>query len=511
MGQKVDLSEVIDFSDEFKTNSEDIKVSLLKVEQNIEEMCNMSSFSGKTADQAKLYFSDLHLTVLTTFNGLLTDLYNNLNQHIESFQAKVDESSKTIIKSDYVRDAMEDVIERYEALEVQQETVNNTIRSVSDISSATTPSFSFVRNDNDTAVNAAENLLDDLNSFTSIGRSSTSQIESLLQEIKTTLNHAGAVSGSARFTDYKGASATSGLAMLKEYNKKIDHYSIKNMSMFEIEQLKDAALKDMDETTQKILNSAFTDLKNGDIDRETYYSIFSTMKKSTKDLSEGELKEEVPEAVIQYIFNNSGKIGIDLAVNTTAGAVKYIGYQTKEIGKSVGGIATQIKSIGDLFSKLSSNVGNAVTTVGNFTTKTSNVITETGKFVKNAGRSLGGGFIAVSAGFGFYEDVTEKGKTVGEAIAHNGASTLAGLAGGAAGATVVTLLAVSNPVGWAVVGSVAIGAAATWIFNGMYDNNVFGLQNRLDAVGRKLDDFAQGVGEAVSNGLKAINPINWGW
>ncbi|MDE5415227.1 hypothetical protein N7Z68_17850, partial [Alkalihalobacillus sp. MEB203] len=406
----------------------------------------------------------------------------------------------------------------YEALEVQHETVNNTIRSVSDISSATTPSFGFVRNDNDTGVNVGENLLDDLNSFTSIGRSSTSQIESLLQEIKTTLNHAGAVSGSARFTDYKGTSATSGLAMLKEYNKKIEQYSIKNMSISEIEQLKDAALKDMDETTQKILNSAFTDLKNGEIDRETYYSIFTTMKKSTKNLSEGELKEEVPEAVIQYIFNNSGKIGIDLAVNTTAGAVKYIGYQTKEIGKSVGGIATQIKSIGDLFSKLSSNVGNAVTTVGNFTTKTSNVITETGKFVKNAGRSLGGGFIAVSAGFGFYEDVTEKGKTVGEAIAHNGASVAFGIGGSALGSVAVVLVLGSNPVGWATVAGVAAGAVATWGFNYVYDNNILGLQGGLDAVGRKLDDigesigtFTKGAGEAISSGLNAINPMNWGW
>ncbi|WP_416150195.1 T7SS effector LXG polymorphic toxin [Salipaludibacillus sp. HK11] len=528
MGHKVDLSEVIDFSDEFKSTSEDITVSLLKVAQNIEDICNMSSFSGKTADQAKLYFSDFHLTMLTTFNGLLNDLYQNLNQHIEDFQSKVDESSKTIINSDYVRDTMEDLHEQNEALEVLHNEVSNIIRSVSDISSVTTPSFRFVKDDHDTAINVAENVLEDVQSFRSVGRRSSAEIESLLQEIKTTLNHADAVSGSARFTDYKGGTVSAGLATLREYNKtlvtsvEVNQDSIKYMSLLQIKQLNDAAVKGMDETTQKILNRAFTDLISGKITRATYYDIFTTMKKSTKDLSEGELNEEVPETVMEYIFNNKGKIGIDLAVNTTVGAVKFIGNTTREIGSAVGGIGTSIKSIGDLFSRISSNAANAVTGVGDFATKTSNVITKTGQFVQGAGRSLGGVFIVASAGVGFYEDLNEKGKTVGEAIAHNGASVVAGLAGGAAGTGLVTglatVFAVSNPVGWAIVGGVAVGSVAAWGFNYMYDNNVAGIQNGLDAVGRKLDDVGESIGaltkdagEAVSNGLNAINPMNWGW
>lgn len=495
-----------------------------KVEQNIEVICNMNSFSGKTADQAKFYFEDLHLTVLKTFKGVFTDLNHNLNNHIETFQSQVDESAKTIIRNDYVRDTIEDVYEGYEVLEAHHDAVNNTIRSISDISSATTPSFGSVTNDRDLAINVAENLLDDLSSFTSTGRSDTSQIENLLQEIKTTLNYAGAVSGSARFTDYKGDTLTSGLAALKEYNDTItssenmDQDSIQYMSIYEIEQLKEVSLKDMDETGQKILNSAFTDLKNGKIDRETYYSIFTTMEKSTKKLNEAELNEEVPESVIEYIFNNSGKIGIDLAVNSTVGAVNYIGYQTKEIAKEVGKIGANIKNIGDLFSRLSSNVGSAVTTVGKTTKTVSNFITKTGQFVQGAGRALGGGFIAVSAGFGFYEDVTEKGKTVGEAVAHNGASVGIGLAAGAIGKGAVTLLAAGTPVGWGIVAGVAVGAVATWGFNYMYDNNILGLQDGLDAVGRKLDDigesigsFAKDAGEAISSGLSAINPMNWGW
>jgi len=43
-------------------------------------------------------------------------------------------------------------------------------------------------------------------------------------------------------------------------------------------------------------------------------------------------------------------------------------------------------------------------------------------------------------------------------------------------------------------------------------------RHELDAVGRKLDDvgesigaLAKGAGEAISNGLNAINPMSWGW
>ncbi|WP_416150205.1 T7SS effector LXG polymorphic toxin [Salipaludibacillus sp. HK11] len=266
------------------STSEDITVSLLKVAQNIEDICNMSSFSGETADQAKYYFSDFHLTMLTTFNGLLHDLYQNLNQHIEDFQSKVDESSKTIINSDYVRDTMEDLHEQNEALEVLHSEVSNIIRSVSDISSATTPSFRFVKDDHDMAIDVAENVLEDVQSFTSVGRRSSAEIESLLQEIRTTLNHARAVSGSARFTDYKGGETTVGLAALKEYNKtigtpvEVNQDSIKKMSLMEIKHLNDAAVKGMDERNQKILNRAYTDLISEKIDRATYYNIFVAMK-----------------------------------------------------------------------------------------------------------------------------------------------------------------------------------------------------------------------------------------
>ncbi|WP_079709585.1 T7SS effector LXG polymorphic toxin [Paraliobacillus ryukyuensis] len=60
MGHKVNLSEVIEFSDELKSTSEDLKESISQIQQNIDSLQDMVSFSGKTADEAKLYFGDCH-------------------------------------------------------------------------------------------------------------------------------------------------------------------------------------------------------------------------------------------------------------------------------------------------------------------------------------------------------------------------------------------------------------------------------------------------------------------
>jgi len=95
---KVDKSEVIEFSDELKTASEDIKSSLRKVEENIEQINAMESFSGKAAKEAKGYFNDLHKTIL------------------ESFQLSVDRNESAIIESDYLKDTEEDISDDYEKL-----------------------------------------------------------------------------------------------------------------------------------------------------------------------------------------------------------------------------------------------------------------------------------------------------------------------------------------------------------------------------------------------------------
>src|SRR5690625_1445514 len=177
----------------------------------------MESFSGKAAKEAKGYFNDLHKTILESFNGLFTDLDNNLKKHLDEFESSVDSSDSAIIQSNYLKDTEEDVSDDYEKLNEKQDTVNDTIDSVADISSATTPKFSNVTSNAEEAVKTITDLEEKLDSFTSTG--DTSQTKDLLHQIEVTMKNAKTNDGTARFTDYKGDSKNVGLAKLKDYNE----------------------------------------------------------------------------------------------------------------------------------------------------------------------------------------------------------------------------------------------------------------------------------------------------
>src|SRR5699024_6421056 len=96
---------------------------------------SMSSFSGKTAEEAKKYFEEMHLTIIESFHGLFDDLEGNLNKHIQDFQSDVDASETAKIESNYLKDVQEDIKKVFEALKNQDESIAETIKEVSDITS----------------------------------------------------------------------------------------------------------------------------------------------------------------------------------------------------------------------------------------------------------------------------------------------------------------------------------------------------------------------------------------
>src|SRR5699024_11744195 len=100
---KVDISEMENFSNDLKEASADIKASLAQVEEKIEQVNNMKSFSGKAAKSAKQYFVEMHLTVLASFKGLFQDLEENLKKNIKQFKTMENSSDSAIFKIDYLQ------------------------------------------------------------------------------------------------------------------------------------------------------------------------------------------------------------------------------------------------------------------------------------------------------------------------------------------------------------------------------------------------------------------------
>lgn len=114
---------------------------------------------------------------------------------------------------------------------------------------------------------------------------------------------------------------------------------------------------------------------------------------------------------------------------------------------------------------------------------------------------------------GFTTDVLDR-KTVGQAISHTG-TTIAistGLTMGLEAA--LFTLGVSNPVGWAVIGTAAvIGFTA----NVIYDSNFLGIKDMADDWAKNFDDSVERakkglnkIGESVSNGWDSLTSC-FGW
>lgn len=495
MGHKVDISEVIEFSDDVKSSTADIKTSLNSISESIDRLNSLESFSGKTATNAKNYFNDLHKTILITFEHLFTDLDDSLRKHLELFKSRVDTSESAIIDSDYVKDLELDIKEYWKKLSLEQDTVRETIKSVSDITSAIHPNYYPPEADKSDVIKIITSLEDELNSFTSVGQEEISSIEDLLNQVATTIENTGTVEGEGRFTDYIGTSTTLGLSYLKDYNAEK-----REVMLDEARKAKDSALKDMDESSQEILNKAYADLKNGEIEESEYYSYMSELKKLQ---NEEDMDEEVSENFIKYVIDNFGGITETLEGNVIAGVIKQ---NMEDYGNATLSRSDVVKAM---------NANNA--------SSTSNYLKDKGNKLINAGRAISGSIAALTIGIGAYIDYKNTDKTYGEALTKNAASGGAGLVASAVTAKVILGGAlVSNPIGWSVAGGIVVGTGVSWTFNWAYDNNFLGIQDGLDWTGQKLDwageqvsngynwveDQVNKIGDTLSSGLDFINPFS---
>src|SRR5699024_12736833 len=142
-------------------------------------------------------------------NGIFKDMEENLQQHIKTIDSMLDSSYSTIIRSDYLQDVKEEINEIFETLQKQDEIISETIEDVSDISSATFPSFSEVDEWKKNAVKKINELDEDLDSFT--GEDDEVDVQKVMQQIETVMKNAKASEGKARFTDFEGASQGSNL------------------------------------------------------------------------------------------------------------------------------------------------------------------------------------------------------------------------------------------------------------------------------------------------------------
>ena len=291
----LDISEVTDFSNDLQEASADFRSQLDKVKESIEAVNGMSSFSGKAAKEAKQYFGELHLKILESFRGLFDDLEANLQQHIDTFGSEVDSSDSAIIKSSYLQEVKEDINEVFEDLEKQDEIIHDTIKEVSDISSATSPSFSDVDEWKKKAIKNLTELDEDLSSFNGVG--DETDVKEIMHQIETVMSNAKTSEGKARFAEFEGASEGSELAKLQSYNA-----DKKEEQMKKAKDIKESTIKDLNKTSSKdIVNKAYQEFKDGDLTYDQYTAIVNSVKNTSENMSEGKIKENATDDFIEYL------------------------------------------------------------------------------------------------------------------------------------------------------------------------------------------------------------------
>src|SRR5699024_10095083 len=252
-----------------------------------------------------------------SFRGLFDDLDENLKQHLQTFESEVDSSDTAVIESGYLQDVREDINEVYEELENEDESIHETIEDVSDITSATSPDFSDVNEWEKKSVEKIKELDEDLASFTSTG--DETDVKEIMNKIETVMNNSNTSEGKARFADFKGASDNSELKKLMEYNEnrtestpeELNKDNIDELSISEIEKMKNEELDKIEDEAGDILNSAFNDLKEGEIDRETYLNVLNRRKSLDKDAKEGNGEVEFSPELLDYIIKDDLDISDD--------------------------------------------------------------------------------------------------------------------------------------------------------------------------------------------------------
>ena len=441
MGNKVDITEVSDLSDELASTTATIRTQLNSIKSNIDQINLMDSFSGEAAHQAKGYFTDLHKTVLESFSQLFADLDSQLKQHLNSFQSTVDSSVTAIVEGDYLNEMKMDVDDEYQNIDFERQSINRTINNVSDISSVAAPVFSSLTNNKNDAVETIFDLEEDFTSFTSEGNQHDSQAKDLLHHIEVTINRANTRTGTTRFADYQSSSKDVGLPVLRGYTG--------------INQQEE--IKDLNDDEKSIILKAEEDYENGDIDRSTLESIKSgviaTGAAFVRSAATSKVTTEVSEAI-------------------TDTAVHWLQRNTEHF-LDLGLVAAPINGNNVLFSAPTSQLSQVVRTGAKYAPP------------------------VIGSAIDFGVQISQ-----GEDATHAAIKTGGHLAAGAVGAKVGLLIGSAIPVGGTIIGGAigfGLGVAGSMAFDWLYDNKISGAIDSIqETISDGIDSAKDFVGDAIS-------------
>ena len=527
--KEFDVKEIHQGVESAKTDLDTVTEDISHLQRSITDFHGMEdALKGKAGTAIRSFYNDVHQPFLTFLHQSMLEYKDRLEamkQEVQSFEPH----QHGFISESFLENELDPSFDKakQKTSDLTDET-NQILTSISDIMYLSPLDDSAFQHNIEKGKQKIDHVIQDLHELDSKHASKLQQTKDDISTLKSYLSEMSSRlrNGSISITEFD----INSIKNLPDYQKVIEQNYEKGNIVINADNIHDLPLQTiakansdgldgLDENFQVILNKAYEDLEQGNITRETYYSIFSTVNKTKGNLTEAELEEEVPESFWNYVNDNKDKIGENLSKDLLSTSVQQIGIATTKLGGLIN-VVTGVKGPSGPSSFVMVNPA---------TSGASNSLIHYGSKITSAGKWLGRGFMAAGFGIGMYDDLANKDKSVGEAITHNTTALGIGVAGSAIGTAATAVLLGSNPAGWAVLGGVAVGTGLVTAFNFAYDNNFLGLQDGLDYVGQQLDkageavaDFASStvdsvkesakdVGEAISSGIDSINPMNWGW
>src|SRR5690625_325962 len=186
---KVDLKEVIAFSEQVHKTREQIVTDLDTVQKHMERIISTDEFTGKTANTTKDYFIEVHQVLIDAFQQLLIEIDENLTRHIEHFLAQVDTDEATIIDRNYLNTLLETIDKDYIAFQDEARQIANALSHVANYAPVTIPLLSPAEEMKHECQTTVENVEANLNAFTATKQSSHTeqlmfQIEQLINQLR---------------------------------------------------------------------------------------------------------------------------------------------------------------------------------------------------------------------------------------------------------------------------------------------------------------------------------------
>ncbi|PAF16574.1 T7SS effector LXG polymorphic toxin [Terribacillus saccharophilus] len=223
MGHKVDMSEVSRFSEDLANISSNIKEVLEKLNSDIDKITKMDSFSGKAADNAKSYYTNVHGMTIKLFQDLWSELEVNLTTHIETFATVVDTDKAAIIENDYLTEINKEVGSQHAKLETEEYSIHKTIAGILDICSVSKPQLKEATTQKEKSEEVSNTTNENLNSYQSSNYDDIGGLDKVIDQIGNAMTEAGKKSGSERFDTGADSSFANVMAALNKATTNITY------------------------------------------------------------------------------------------------------------------------------------------------------------------------------------------------------------------------------------------------------------------------------------------------